>query len=419
MLEKIKNLNKDELVVWSFILFLMISIFNVLSYLFHFFMARMLGPSDYGVLAVLISIFYMISFPSEVIQTIISRYTSKYAVEKETGKIKTLFLKSLKKGLKISFFSYLILIVVSFFLSYFLKINFWLISLTMLIIFPIFLVPLSRGILQGQKKFKEMGLNMIIETAMRLIAAIVLVLLGFKVFGAILGVLIGFFIAFLIGLFSIKDVLKNKKEKIETKIIYSYSWPVFIIVTSLIIICSMDIIIAKIFFSPEIAGKYAVISLLGKIIFFGNLAVVKAMFPLASEKFDNKENTKSMLRKSFKIAGLFSLLVLLAYLVMPSFIIETLFGSQYTGASNILFLTGLSIMFISFTNIIMTYGLSINKAKKSMIHLPLFIILEIILLSVFHSSLIQFSIAFLVSNFLMFVYSLFLLKNDINNNSSA
>ena len=85
MLEKIK---KDGLIRGSLVMFIMIGIFNVLNYVFQMSMARLLGPADYGILAVLMSIVYIFGIPSEAIQTVITRYTSKLGIKKENGKIR-------------------------------------------------------------------------------------------------------------------------------------------------------------------------------------------------------------------------------------------------------------------------------------------------------------------------------------------
>jgi O-antigen/teichoic acid export membrane protein len=104
----LKKLRKDELVRGSLILIIMIGIFNILNYIFQISMARMLGPADYGVLAVLMSIVYIFGIPSEAIQTIISRYTSKFNVRRSLGKIKEMLIKSVKRGLLFSLIIFLV-----------------------------------------------------------------------------------------------------------------------------------------------------------------------------------------------------------------------------------------------------------------------------------------------------------------------
>src|SRR3989338_1959753 len=96
----LKKKFSNELGRGAFILFITINIFNLLNFLFHFSMGRLLGPAAYGILAVLMSLVYIYNIPSEAIQNIISRYTSKFNIKKEHGKIKSLLFKGLFKGIK-------------------------------------------------------------------------------------------------------------------------------------------------------------------------------------------------------------------------------------------------------------------------------------------------------------------------------
>ena len=91
----IKKIFSSELGRGASILFITMSIFNILNFLFHFSMGRMLGPEEYRILAVLMSIIYIYNVPTEAIQTIISKYTSKFNLKKEHGKIKFLMLQAI------------------------------------------------------------------------------------------------------------------------------------------------------------------------------------------------------------------------------------------------------------------------------------------------------------------------------------
>lgn len=46
MLDKIKEMRKDELLKGSLILFIMMGVFNIFNYAFQISMAKMLGPAD-------------------------------------------------------------------------------------------------------------------------------------------------------------------------------------------------------------------------------------------------------------------------------------------------------------------------------------------------------------------------------------
>jgi len=262
-----------------------------------------LGPTASGKssLAVLMSMIYIYGVPTEAIQNIVSRYTSKFNSKKENRKIKFFMFKSLKKGLIAASLIFAGLVPFSFFLSNFLNVNFWLIFIANISIFFSFSAPVTRGVLQGRKKFGKFGGSLIVESVLKLSFAIFLVFFGMRVFGAIIGVLLGVFIGVLFSFYFNKDVLKEHQKKVKFDNIYSNGVPYFVAMIVILIALSMDIILAKRFFSPELAGQYSVLSMIGKMIFFGTLAISKAMFPLTSEKYDKKEDSIGLFKKSMTI----------------------------------------------------------------------------------------------------------------------
>ena len=177
-----KKILSSELGKGTLILFIMLGIFNLLNFAFHFTMARILEPAEYGTLAVLISITYIYGVPTEAIQNIISKYTIKFNIKRQYGKIKFLMFKSLKKGFKISFFIFVVLFFLAFGISYILNINFWLIFLANFIIFGAFLTPIVLGVLQGRKKFFSLGGAMVFEASFKMIFSVSLVIFGFGVY---------------------------------------------------------------------------------------------------------------------------------------------------------------------------------------------------------------------------------------------
>jgi O-antigen/teichoic acid export membrane protein len=412
MLGKIKTFNKkivsDELVRGSIVLFVMINIFNVLNYMFHFSMARLLGPADYGILAVLFSFIYIFSIPTEAIQNVITNYTSKLTYKNEGGKIKFLLLKSLSKGVLASLVIFLLFIPFSFFIAGIIKIDFILLAYTGTLIFFFVCTPIARGVLQGRKKFFSLGLNMIAESSFKLVLGVLIVLAGFKIYGAITAVIIAVALSFLLVFVSLRDILKEDKKAEKFSDIYSYSIPYFVATLAVVLIYSLDVILAKVFFTPDLAGKYSVASMLGKMIFFGTMAVGKTMFPIASQNHEAGKNSFYLLKKSLKILGVIAFIVLSFYYFFPELVIGILFGKQYLEMSGVLFIIGLALTMLSFSNLLILYGLVTSKIKKSSFTLLVFFIAEIVLLSLFHSSLLEFSIVFLMINFLMLVYSIIL-----------
>jgi len=410
----ISNIKKDELVYGSVVLLFLIGLFNFFNYIFQISMANLLGPEEFGVVAVLMSIVYIISIPAETIQTIVSKYTSKFNAKKENGKIKDLLIKATDKGIKFSIIIFLIFIPLSFFLSKILKIEFFLILLTGTILFYVFTIPIQRGILQGKKRFAQMGGSLALESFVKVVFAIFLVSIGLKSYGAILGVIISCIVAGVwIVTFMLKDVINSERMSEKFLGIYTENFSLLIAITSIVIIYSLDIILARIFFEPKIAGQYAFVSLLGKVILFISLAVSKSMFPISSQNFEEGKKTNFLLRKAVIIVAGISLIISLIYFFIPEMIIKviSLGSKEYTSLSGILFILGLAYSLLSLTNVLILYRASVNKlSKKIGYSFFVFVLLMVIAMFLFRETLLSFSLAFLSVNTIMFLYSLLLLK---------
>jgi len=410
----IKNLKKhlsSELAKGSLVLFVMINIFNFLNYVFHFSMARLLIPADYIVLGVLMHLVYLYSTPSEAIIGVISKYTTKFSMEKEYGKIKFLVQNSLKKTAKYSLILFITATILAGIINYFFwHIDFILIVLTNLLIFEIFLIAILRGVQQGRKKFYSLGGNMILESTIKLVLAITLVLIGFKVLGAILGLVVGVMVAIVFSFYALKDLFKEKGKKAKLDGIGHYSTSFLGAMIAIVLMYSLDVFLAKIYFVDDLAGKYAVISMLGKMIFFGTIPIGKALFPISSEKFNRNEKTKNLFYKSFLAIALLSSVALLIFLFFPKLLILILFGAKYTEVSQYLIYVGIALTFLSFTNLVVMYGLSIERFKAYYLYLFIFVILEFTLFSMFHATLMEFVLTFMISNILMFLGSLVIVK---------
>lgn len=411
MIAKLRVIGKDELVRGSIVLVFMIGLFNVLNYAFQISMAKMLGPADYGILAVLMSFIYLFSIPTEAIQTAISRYVSKFNLNKEFGKIRWLIRKSTSKGGKIAGLIFLGFLPVAYVFSIILDIRFTLIALTGLFIFYVFAIPIIRGVLQGRKKFLGLGGNLVIESLVKLVFSILLVFLGLKVYGAMAGVLIGSIACFAASFGMLKEIMKSKEEKAELENVYYANLPVLAAITSLVLMYSIDIIFARAFFSPEVAGQYAFVSLIGKTILFISLAIGKAMFPLSSEGFESGRQTSGILKKSVLIVTVIAITALIFFFFLPEAIVKiiSLGSDQYIGAANVLFTLGLAFSLLSISNVIINYHLAIHK-KSNYFSLLIINVIQAVLLIIFHSSLQEFSRAILASNAIMFLYSIYLTK---------
>ncbi len=415
MLSKLFSIGKDELFRGSFVLFVMFGFYNVLNYIFQMSMARTLGPSDYGVLAALMSLVYLFSIPTEAVQTVVARYTSAFNARREQGKIKDLLIRSLRRSTTFAFLGFILLLACTHFLSSFFSIPARLVGVTGVILFVLFTIPVTRGIIQGKKRFFALGGSLLIESFLKIIIALVLVIVGLGVYGAIIGVIIGLALAFVISLFVLRDVVAHTRQTEASSYFTRGNLTVLVAITAVVLLYSTDILFARKFFSPVEAGEFAFISLIGKVIFFSSAAVAKAMLPLSTEGFEQGRKTSRILKKAIAFVMVIALTALVFYLLIPREIIWIIgLGSDaYLGGADFLFTMGLAYSFFSIANIIVLYKISINRIGKHAFFLMLFPVIQIILFYLFHKTQMEFSLALVCSGALFLMYTLAIALKDL------
>lgn len=390
----------------SIILLFSFGIFNFLNFVFQLSMARMLNLVDYGIFATLFAMIYMWAVFTESVQTIVVKYSS---VENDKGKLNNILRKTMRKAFFFGAGMFFIYLVVAIPLTYLLHISYSLLALNGLIIFSSFLLPVNRGIMQGKKRFGVFGLNMVLESVSKLVLAVAFVYIGWRVYGAILGTIFGTFFAFAISFVPIRDIIKSKIKKAETVGIYQYAKPAFFVTFFIIVFYTMDIIIAKMVFSPETAGVYAIASILSKIIFWGTQPISRAMFPLSSEGKKGKDSG-NVFANSLVLVSIGIACALIVFYFFSDLIINVFAGKVIEDASNILFYLGIATGITSITNLILLHKLSLNK-MKGYGYLSIFLVVEIFLLFYFSHSLIQFSFALIFSSMAFLWGSIMLLKD--------
>src|SRR5690242_10099446 len=75
---------------------------NVLSYVYHLVMGRLLGPAGYGELSSLLSILYIFTVPLVVTQTVLVKFISGFKAHGTPGQTKSLFVWATKASVVVS-----------------------------------------------------------------------------------------------------------------------------------------------------------------------------------------------------------------------------------------------------------------------------------------------------------------------------
>ena len=410
------------------IMFIANSAVNIISFFYHVIMGRLLGPSEYGVLASIISFLFISAAIASTAQTTSARYTSVYLAERNIGKIRSFFYCITKRLLIFTVAIFIIIMVFVNKITSFLKIDsiYPIIFLGVMIIEGS-LVSIGRGTLQGTKKFKSLGINSVLEVLLKLILGIILVYFGFKANGAIFGFMLATLLSYFFIFIPLRRVLIKREDNIvDSKIDIKefYESILFILISTVLfsLLSYTDIILVRHFFSSSDTGFYSAAAQIGRIILFFPAAVSMVIFPRLSEKHTKRENINSTFFKGLGMISIVSAVFLIIYFFFPEFIVNLIYGNKYLVASGLIFKYGIFMSFISFITLQIFYFISIGRYWY-LIYSFFILIEQITLICVYHNNLGLILLILIVNSFVLFLLNLILIifhrKRTKNKNYEA
>lgn len=383
--------------------------YNFSQLIYHFLAGRFLGKASYGDLATIISIIGFIGIVQAAFNLTIIKYIASLKDERQVqGFIKWTYMKSLLIGLLIG----VIVILSANFLASFLNIsNIVYIVLLGPILFLSIVTTTGRSILQGLLRFDQFIYSLLAEAIGKIILTCAFIILGFTLFGALFAFLFGIVMALFITTYVLRKYLVSKvSEAPNTVPFLKYSVSVFLQGLALTSMYSTDLLIVKHFFSPEEAGLYAALAILGRVVFFGSSPITHVMFPIVAKKHLNGEKYKNILFLSIVLILAFSFIITAFYYYLPSLSLGFLYGSNFLDGGSLLWLFAVFMTLLSLAMLLTQFYLSIGKTKP----IYLFIIaaiLQAFLIWIIHPSIlavVQISIAtaalLVISLFVYFFY---------------
>ncbi len=365
---------------------------NICFLFFHIYMSRILGPSNFGILASCLSICFILSLPINTIQTVVAKYVSNFKIDNQSEKISFLFFHFMKKLLPFSILGLCIFLLGSNYISFFLQIpsRIPIIILGITVFFYIIL-PIGRGTLQGLQRFRLLGATLSLEGIFRLFLGLLLVFLGLGVNGAVGAICLGVIIAFVVALISLRNFFKQKKTNkitINLSEIYAYFLYVGIALLCFAIFTNVDILFVKHFFDPLEAGYYSILSIEGRAFLSIGLAISMTIFPKVSELYKQHQDSFLVLRQSLLLSLLICSVGILICIFFPRIIILIIFGEKYLSVVPLLRVFGIAITPFVLTYILINYNLAKHCVSFLYFLIP-GVILYIIMLSLFHEFLWQ------------------------------
>lgn len=384
-----RRIEEDEMARDSLIMVFFGLTAGLFNSLYQIVMGVMLTPAQYGTVFSLVSLSMIVVTVAQTFQTSAAKFTSRFKVRNNSSGIGYLLQFSLKRSLVLGTVLFVGLSVLSPFASEFLGMDshWYLVALSLSFVLA-FALPVSWGILGGLQRFVPLGLTTALLALLRLAIAVLLVYLGLGVYGGLLSIAAAYLVTFLVSLVFLRDVTRTGGERAQVSGLLSYTGVAFVAILAFSVVVNIDVLLAKHYFDADTAGNYSAISVLGRIAFYAPVGIATAMFPKASDVFESGGIPRRILWKGVAYTIFVAGGVVLVYWLFSGSIVPLVFGDKYPITADHLVRYGLAMLFFSLSFLLLNYCLS-SKEAKSVIPVLLTVVLEVVLIALFHSSIAQ------------------------------
>jgi len=338
------------------VLFVCMMTGNALNFLYHFIMGRMLGPEGFGVFTTLFSIYYLLYAMVVTLQGSMAKTVAELTAHNNSVAIPSAVAASIRKVSKLTIVVLIPLLAATPWILPFLQVPLipWLIVVASIL--PLMLLPLVRGRLQGEQKFLGLGISFIVEGITKTIIGIGLVLWGFHVTGAIIGVALSLLTPFIVlGLPFAVSTAHAARLQLRTAIPFLAA---NIVTTAAY---AVDTMILNARFSPSISGLYAGIALFGKILLFASVSFPQVVIAQASHLHAQQLSTRDTIRKPLILTILIASSATIIYSLIGELVLTTILGTAYSSQG--IYMIPIAIYFgsLGITTLILQYSCAIEE----------------------------------------------------------
>jgi O-antigen/teichoic acid export membrane protein len=364
----------------SLVMLISMMLVNGFNFAYNVFMARVLGPSEFGHINAAITILMLASCASLTFQLV----CAKFVARNEASGAKSAIVKSL---LGKAWIASLAIAAVLFlgqkpFAAYLNLPSHWMLALLAIGIAVYAPLGVKRGAMQGLCAFPRLGGNFVIEAFTRFVVGVALVVAGYGALGAV-----GAISAAVLTAYFIPPMPREVRTDPVAGEPASFAEAVQAIVFFIgqVIINNIDILLVKHFFPAEPAGIYAAIAQVGRLLYFICwFGIVNAMFPVAASRQEQKRS--GALGVPLLLVFGISLLFVGGTALFPNFIMGLIFGSKFIHIGPLLALYAAATALYSLSVVLIAYEMSRRIANTGWLQLLVSAAL-ILVIGFFHQDL--------------------------------
>jgi len=360
----LRRVLRSEFVRHGSIVFASSTVVNLFNYVFHFFMSRRLGVVDYGGLASVLAGLVLVSVPSAVLTMVVVRYAAEFKAVSDLPRLRRLGDRVFALTSIVGVLAFGACALLREPIARYLNIpDARVVAIAGIVLAVAVILPGVRGVIQGAQDFKRLAVSTALEACCKLIFGIGFVVAGFGLIGAILGYAAGALVSLAYTLVVVRGYAPASMIRLRVDItrLYTTTRGVALSTFALTSMSFSDLLLVKHFFSPEQAGLYGAISLVGKVLLFVVGFVPTIVLPKATARATHGQPALPILVQALGATVLLSAVGLTVIGVAPSLVIRMMAGSAYLGATPYVLEYSIAMALLAATSLVATYKVGLGR----------------------------------------------------------
>ena len=359
--KRLVSLRHSRLVRQNLILFGGGLVAGIGGFIYHAIAARILGPAVYGEVATLVALYAVGGAVNLILILVLARYSATLQARGSTSGLRYLVIRSSQVLGAPAVLFVVLTALLSGPIASFERLHspapvIWL--GVAVAVFWYAAVP--RGLLQGTQRFTALSLNLSLELIVRTTALFVLLKVGLGVSGSMIAVLIGIGFAYLLGMYTLRDVLAVHGERVPLRSMASFAITAAIGTIGVLLLYNLDVVLAKHYLPDHQAGIYGSLNKVGTIVYFLTLSVSQVLFPRVVEAVARNAHAPRLLAMSAAIMCALGACALFVFGVVPNLVVNVLFSSTFHDAGPYVFRIGVVGLSISLVNLLVQFLMAVH-----------------------------------------------------------
>ena len=227
-----------------------------------------------------------------------------------------------------------------------------------------FSLPVVWGAFQGEQRFRDLGLNMVVLSVGRFVLGAALVALGASVAGAVGALTIATAVAFALAYPSVRRALGSGRHVgPPARALVAYGLPTTLGLAAWTLLTNLDIVFVKAAESSTEAGYYGAAATIGKLALFLPLALGLVIFPKAAARHVAGQDSRLLMRRTGQAVVAASAVLVIVCAVFGNTAIDLMFGTSYAPADQLLVPVVGAMCCFALTNVMLFYYLSVHRMR--------------------------------------------------------